>query len=827
MPTNVTQSHIMGMGGRLQGSGDDRRTPLLNQQDGGRVVSDMSPEGDKDKGQDELSNDMQAAWALHEAMCGNYFEELPVHTAAWAAFRKYISSERWAWFAIWTLIGVSMFETPLWCNSTGRWSLVAGGSVERCTIEGGMQAQDIILSGTRYLPPMVGICIESLCYLVVLLKVAREHFLDNYFFHLGDIKGKVSYNSDVLRKCEGLLAVIGLADAAYFVLNEGALFRTAPYVRFLLAVLTPSVRRVARSFLGVVKATSKIAMFLLGTILLFAWVMAMIMDDFEETTRHGVPVNLGYENFGNAIYTTFVCVTTANLPAAMTPTYMHNRKFVFLWIPFFAITICIFMQVILAMVYSEYTDQTKSTVQIHFKNRLKGIRHAFKLVGVERNKELCVSFDQFVGLVNLMRVFGRVQVDEQLLHIVFRALDDDGNSVLMEGEFRDMIDVLQYNYTLTTRDSIFMRKCPKVLKGLKKLCTNKSVYKAPGEEGDEDHDVGYGDRFDGSKFDYFMDGVLILNVLWVIFESYYDLNDMTEAPYFAHIDLFFSFVYLLDVFVKLLIWSWQEYWFFTDNRFDFATTLILAGGGVAYLLPFVHVTHDTLKFIQMLRLLRLLKALNEIPAFKVTVATISRMVTSCGDVAMMLFLVFYLWSAIGVQCFGGELYDENTRFVNKTWVHQTVADGAAAAGYFESGYQSLNFNDMLTGFVTCFNWMLAGYIQPVCDILMGLYEPWSPAWFAACAYCLGFYIACVLLAFNVFTAFSIDVYCFLEKAASQKDPEPSEVEKNLQKIRADLADKGQCLHVASSSELDKSRVYRSLFAADGGDDDDDKEDKDK
>merc|ERR1711898_87431 len=101
----------------------------------------------------------------------------------------------------------------------------------------------------------------------------------------------------------------------------------------------------------------------------------------------------------------------------------------------------------------------------------------------------------------------------------------------------------------------------------------------------------------------------------------------------------------------------------------------------------------------------------------------------------MLFLVFYLWGVIGVQCFGGQLYDYNTRF-NTTKNHDLDAV-VGDDGYFASNYQALNFNDMLMSFVTFFNWMLVGYIQPVCDIIVGLYEPWSVPWFAAYFYTIG------------------------------------------------------------------------------------------
>ena len=67
-----------------------------------------------------------------------------------------------------------------------------------------------------------------------------------------------------------------------------------------------------------------------------------------------------------------------------------------------------------------------------------------------------------------------------------------------------------------------------------------------------------------------------------------------------------------------------------------------------------------------------------------------------------------------------------------------------------------------------------------------------------------------LVAFNVFTAFSIDVFCQIQDDQNSTS-EPGEVERNLDKIGLVLAQEGKILHIGLSRQLQQSRVYMELF----------------
>ena len=68
--------------------------------------------------------------------------------------------------------------------------------------------------------------------------------------------------------------------------------------------------------------------------------------------------------------------------------------------------------------------------------------------------------------------------------------------------------------------------------------------------------------------------ILTINCLWIFVQKYVELNDI-EPAWWQWIDAFFSFVYIFEVAAKHAIWSWEEYWTYSDNRFDFATSIFL------------------------------------------------------------------------------------------------------------------------------------------------------------------------------------------------------------------------------------------------------------
>jgi len=273
------------------------------------------------------------------------------------------------------------------------------------------------------------------------------------------------------------------------------------------------------------------------------------------------------------------------------------------------------------------------------------------------------------------------------------------------------------------------------------------------------------------------------------------------------LDLLFSFVYLIEVVVKLCWWSWREYWRSADNKFDFMTTAILASAGIAFL--FFNFSNNLMRYFNLLRLLRLLKALKNVKMYEKTVLTIARMVSTCGDVLVMNLLMIYIWGAAGVQLFGGQLYKNNP-----------VLKGAGedVMQYFGDHLLVFNFDDMVMAMMTMFLVTITSWNDQIARVCIATYNSHSVGGFVSMAFWVSFYIASPLIAFNVFTAFSIDVYCHLERVGAEENTKTT-IEENLESLQAKMANEGLCLAIEESAELAREKVYRAMFLDEDDDDD--------
>jgi len=693
------------------------------------------------------------------------------------------------------LLALTICETPLWCNDTGVGYWQWRTAQQRCTVKGGAPSDEVIMSGVPLVPSGIGLLIEYVLLGTILMRIILVTKLQRGFTGCGgDFRSKKAIMFD------WFMIVLGLVDVAVFTFNPSARFRIAPYVRFGLAAALPWVQELLYSFWRVLAAVSQIGVFLMGTVVIFAWVAAMVFDDLDMNDRYGDPVNTGFETFSNSLYTSFAAMTTGNLPDAMVPSYAHRRSFIFLWMPFFVMAVCIFQQVVLAGVYAEYQENATDVMKEGSKKLVRGMDAAFGFmqepVHVKKNGKMqpVVRFETFTEVAGLLKgIVQGIHIDVNLIDLVYHALDRDDDGLLTRDEFQELTDVLQTNFKVTLRDGWVRQHHAGSCFGrcLCRIMDNRQ----------EGSDFGYKQRFDGSVFDVFMNCVLGVNVAWIVFQSAIDLNDVAEPDFFEFIDIFFCFIYLLEVWLKLCYWSWGEYWTSMDNRFDFFTTMILAGSGLAYFTT--DVDSSMLRFFNLLRLVRMLKALNNIRAYREIWFIIERMIGTCRNVLAMNFLVIYLWSAAGVQLFGGKLYKDNPVLQGKD------------LDYFDSHFQVYNFNDMLMAMVTLFFFTLTTWVDPIAIALTATAEQFTMQWFLNWSHLLSFYVASPLLAFNVFTAFSIDVFCKLQEM--DEADEPDMVAASLSDIQARLAERGLCLHIQESTALSRAKVYREMFLDDADD----------
>jgi len=149
------------------------------------------------------------------------------------------------------------------------------------------------------------------------------------------------------------------------------------------------------------------------------------------------------------------------------------------------------------------------------------------------------------------------------------------------------------------------------------------------------------------------------------------------------------------------------------------------------------------KFIVMLRTLKVLPMLYEIKSMRIIIETMRNMVMPLTGVIALLGAIFYLFSLIGMFLFGGLLRSDSDVI--------TLSNG------IPTQYYLLNFNDMLSSYMTLFQLMVINNWFVVVDMYTDLMD--STAYRI---YFYMFYYMSVIVSMNIVVAYALDIYGSVE-----------------------------------------------------------------
>lgn len=108
----------------------------------------------------------------------------------------------------------------------------------------------------------------------------------------------------------------------------------------------------------------------------YAWMGVVLFYDSDE----------GRDNFSNiveAMWTLWICVTTANYPDVMMPSYNDSRTTAIFFVSFMIIAFFFLMNVTLATVYNSYADEKSALYKYNVEKKNEYIQLAFKLLSAE------------------------------------------------------------------------------------------------------------------------------------------------------------------------------------------------------------------------------------------------------------------------------------------------------------------------------------------------------------------------------------------------------------------------------------------------------------
>lgn len=645
-----------------------------------------------------LSRTEKAAWICDETLRGNRVPSaasLPQTTGVRRRHLRYQAQLSLRRAAAAALVLLSFVEVPAWC-----------GRGARCAVRGpGGAPAELYMSGIATLAPRAASAVELVC----LAFLVYQAWLRRGLLRHEDPRSRGN------RGFAALVAVLALlvCDAAFAVLVPAPAFRLAPYLRAVLPLFywralqdaAYGVRALLRPFLDVLVFW---VLFVLGS----GWICTLLFhempagsDRYWGDLRTGLlssfiiatgadypmvcfagkdclkvprgPVLQEVSNFLSSFFSSLLHHLVASMyrvssgvevvtyrmlyiPALadslalictytlafffpqIMAVYEQHRGFVFLFVGQVVIGIFLLFNFILAVVYNAYVSHIENVVIEGHERRIHNLSLAFSLVC--SNEEEGLSLDEFKPMVRDLTLNPSVSVDEQQLELLFHALDDNGNKRLSRDEFIDLLDVLELEF------EDFSKSQPSFVEKLAPSLYEKERW------------LRLMTFVRSNTFEHYIDAFMVLNLVVVLFESSLDLKDVdTPATVilFALVELGFSVVYIAEAFLKIAAMSWRRYWSQYGNRYDFVVMLALLGGAMYILVPFSDNNPQVIRYLVCLRCLRLLALLADIPRFRDLVRIFAILLPASVPLLSLFFLSLYFFSALGVQLFGGLIYEGN------------------------------------------------------------------------------------------------------------------------------------------------------------------------
>mmetsp|Transcript_8836 Transcript_8836/g.19301 ORF Transcript_8836/g.19301 Transcript_8836/m.19301 type:complete len:1207 (-) Transcript_8836:396-4016(-) len=746
-----------------------------------------------DQEEDELDNDeeeeketkmtkyQRAAWMLEDAIAGKSFEWYPESAAAHKHYLIFKQREVFYYRAICILFLLGYFEVPLWCDTTD--SFVFKSGYDRCQVPAG---GTVYLSSLPQLPPGITIIAELVCLVLAWLKLRAERKLQRKFFD----KKKISYINPGFHAVCYIAMLVSIWDVWIFCTFRPSA-RLAPYMRVVFMICIPTVNRLLKALIGIINEWLSVVSFWMGTVAFFAWIGVTLLNDNDSRNSAGMRVNEGFDSFGSAVYTMFVASSSDDFVDKFNPTFTQNRGYGLLWIWCLFLSNFLFLNLILAMIFEKYAESFKNEMKKSQKNQKQSLVKAFRIVSSQSEEDREVTKESFFQLIEAMNASAATQnFSRPDMEYVFTALDEDEGGSLGQEEFESVIDAIQYTFWITVKDSSLEKRFPNLYKSSFVQTLKDWVW-----------DVDLDDENATSKLDTVMNVVLLLNTVVVVAESYYDMQHITTyTSLFTFIETLFGLVYVVEFFILMLCMSWSEYVSSSSRIFDCFTTWLLFCVSMLYYVPFANLERGLMHYANILRLLRLvrvLKSAQRVPKVAFMFKCVSTIMSSAADILVMLLIILNFYSSVGVQQFGGALYQGNPRL--------------EGTEYGEKNYFVLNFNDLLSANVLFFVNLLCEFDAALADGLHAALPPWrhggNPSWLIFPI----FYFSVVIFAFELVCAFIIETFTELAGKEREKQERLEEEEKERAKREMEKRDEKEDPHavVAAAGAAGETEHHES------------------
>eukprot|EP00803_Ostreobium_quekettii_P002205 evm.model.scf_1276.1 EVM.evm.TU.scf_1276.1 scf_1276:563-2464(-) len=441
--------------------------------------------------------------------------------------------------------------------------------------------------------------------------------------------------------------------------------------------------------------------------------------------------NLYFSSLLEGMWTLIVLTTTNNSPNMIMPAYTANRLAILYYMLFLLLAYFFGLNMITAIIYKEYNNSRENNSAKRLAQREESLRQAFALLDEGSGS---LSAEKMMEMFKeLNRATEIDYIAEDRARLLFAAVDADGNKAVTEEEFMSVCDVLQVRFVemkmavpLEVRFPVMFKK-----RWFRSFCS----------------------FINGKLFEYIIDGLLLMNAVLFAMESAqtvgWNTENMTYLSVMSDImETCFSLLFVLEVVAKVYVNGWATYWRKFSNKFDFVVTVATVVASLYVYLPGAYSNAKLIRWLQACRILRVVRFLVRWRSFRVIGTTFVKMLGPATRLLKVLFVIIFLFSALGVEIFGGKINrDPNSPYRAEL---ENKAHGFAHPAK-EYDFVAVNFNDMLSGMVTLFMFLVVNNWDTLVSGFVAVTSPWFRIFFVA------FHFLGVLLCLNVATSFIIDI----------------------------------------------------------------------
>jgi len=629
----------------------------------------------------------------------------------------------------WLLVFLSFFEPPGWCKDFAS----EDGSVVGC--EGAMNARgppaedpnsDVVVeyypnTGTLLVTTeqeeVIELVFVFIILIFVLLGIARDGMSLRIYFRDGPRK-----NLRFLRALSIVALLVG--QLIFFRRPFRHLFRI-----ILAITLTGSVQREFRNVWKMMPEIFKVLALLFILVVFYGWIGVMAFYDH--------PQGEYFSNLLEAVWTLWICITTANYPDVMMVGYNENRLVALYFVSFMIITFFFMMNVILASVVNTYDNLHEAFEKERENKSQTNLKHAFDELRLNP-KDTTIDRETIMALLIVLNEdFPQLrEIPEDEAKILFGFLDKDGTDKISEEEFMDFCNVMLLKFEKASLyRPIIEHYCPHFYKS--------KFWQAV---------IRY---IDSPTFEITIDIVLVLNAVIIGIQSYPILIGETVEvnPHVADgqidtiweaMETAFTIFYCFEMLFKILVKGWRSFCSSMRNLFDFLITALSVVASIYVYYPNDFSDSRLIRYIVMMRVLRLSRLLVAMKQFQVIGNTCVEILPAVSRVFILLFCIMYLFSTLGVILFGGMISRDPSNPLSYLVLDTDFSD---------SDYWANNFNDLLGGMNVLFNLLVINnWTECEAGFEAVTQSKWTRLFF------LAFHIAGVIMVNNVVIAIVINQF---------------------------------------------------------------------